>query len=41
MSVFFLIGIAINVMVLVAFGAWFVSQWRKTGRSRRNQDSRG
>lgn len=29
LPVFFIIGIAINALMILAFAVWFVSQWKK------------
>ncbi|HEY5734380.1 MAG TPA: hypothetical protein VIU36_06420 [Gammaproteobacteria bacterium] len=37
-SVFFLIGIGINIILALVFSWWFTREWRKTGNSRRSEN---
>ncbi len=34
MSVFFMIGIAINAIVMLSFAVWFVSEWKKQNKKK-------
>lgn len=34
MPVFFMIGIAINAIMMLSFAVWFVSEWRKQNRKK-------